>query len=70
VKAVGYLSVDATPWAQVYVDGRLVGETPIDRFPLPPSEVTVKLVNPELSRSVTRRVKVAAGQRVLVREEL
>jgi serine/threonine-protein kinase len=59
---VGYLTVDAQPWASVSVRGRTIGDTPLYRFPLDEGEVTVQLTNPESGKSATRRVRVVRGK--------
>jgi hypothetical protein len=40
---VGYLTVNSIPWANVYVDGRLVGTTPIRSLRLTPGRHQVML---------------------------
>ena len=44
----GTLSLNATPWAEVWIDGEKVGETPIGnwRSPIGPHEIVFK--NPDL----------------------
>jgi serine/threonine-protein kinase len=59
---VGYLSVDSTPWAQVRVNGTLIGETPIARFPLAEGTARVVLVNPDSGKQATRVIAVQPGQ--------
>jgi serine/threonine-protein kinase len=59
---VGYLTVDAQPWASVSVRGRTIGDTPLYRFPLDEGDVTVQLTNPESGKSATRRVHVMRGK--------
>jgi eukaryotic-like serine/threonine-protein kinase len=67
--ATGFLTVDAVPWAEVYVRGRRIGETPLARYPMPTGWVVVTLKNPETGREVVRRVRIGAGE-VTVREDL
>lgn len=57
----GYLTVEATPWAEVSVDAVAVDRTPIASLPLPAGVHTVELVNGELGARVTRKVKIAPG---------
>lgn len=46
-----YLMVKVNPWADVYIDGKLVARTPLkEPIPVPVGEHTVKLVNPEFSQ--------------------
>jgi hypothetical protein len=55
----GLLNVNATPWADVLIDGRPAGQTPLGNIELPigPHEITFR--HPELGER-TRRVVVAA----------
>jgi len=59
----GFLTVNADPYGEVYVDGVDVGPTPIVRYAVPPGAHTVKVVR-EGYRSVTERVQVDAGNTV------
>jgi hypothetical protein len=42
----GFFSIDANVKSQIYVDGKLVGETPLTRLPLKPGPHKVKAVGP------------------------
>jgi PEGA domain-containing protein len=55
----GLLNVNATPWADVLIDGRPAGQTPLGNIELPigPHQITFR--HPELGER-TRRVLVAA----------
>jgi eukaryotic-like serine/threonine-protein kinase len=68
--AAGFLSIDAKPWANVYVNGKLVGETPIDSYPVVAGAVNVKFVNPELKKTVSKRFQIGKGERLRLREDL
>jgi eukaryotic-like serine/threonine-protein kinase len=48
--AMGTLSVNASPWATVHVNGRLAGTTPILRFPVRAGRASVTIENPKLGR--------------------
>jgi len=63
------LSVQAEPWAQVEVNGRQVGETPLGHFPIPSGTVVIRLSSPG-HIAVERRLKVSPGEDVKVRETL
>jgi hypothetical protein len=61
----GALNVNAQPWAEVFLDGRRIGETPIANYPVPigPHELTLRNPRfPEQKRSVV--VKASAPIRV------
>jgi serine/threonine-protein kinase len=67
---VGYLTLDAQPWASVYLGNRLLGETPISRLPIEAGTFDLKFSNPELDKVVHRRVRVDPGKDTLVRVSL
>ncbi len=58
----GVLRIVALPWADVYIDERKVGTTPIFRTtPLSAGKHTVRLVNPAFS-TLVRHFEIAPGQ--------
>ncbi|MCA9537014.1 MAG: protein kinase [Myxococcales bacterium] len=64
------LHVGARPWAEVYVDGRRVGQTPISALPLPPGLHHVRLVNGPLDAQRTIDVRLAPGETRYIREDM
>ena len=57
--------VNASPWAEVYIDGKHVGQTPIGRLSLPIGTYDVIFRHPELGeKKVTAVVKAGASTRV------
>ena len=60
----GTLRVNSRPWAQVYVDGRMVGHTPQLGLNVPAGEHQVRLVNPMFAMSKAFRLKVRGGERI------
>lgn len=66
----GYLSVDAVPWAKVFVEGKSAGDTPLARYPVKAGWVNVTLENPETGRVAKRRVKVAGGKEAQLKVDL
>ncbi|MBI3185874.1 MAG: protein kinase [Myxococcales bacterium] len=66
----GFLTVDAVPWANVWLGGRAIGETPIDSYPAPVGTHNVLLVNPETGKRATRRVKVQQGKTAFLKVDL
>jgi hypothetical protein len=60
----GQLDVNALPWARVYVDGKLRGETPIQGMTLRAGVHRLRLVNPRWKVSHEETVRIVAGQRV------
>lgn len=59
--APGAVLVVVKPWAEVFVDGRTVGTTPLDRIPLPAGTHTVRVRHP-LYEPIERTVTVREGQ--------
>ena len=53
--AMGSLSVNASPWATVHVNGKLAGTTPILRFPVRAGRASVTIENPEARAQAGRR---------------
>ena len=68
--SVSYLTVDADPWAQVYVGGKLLGETPMSLFPVESGEVVVELRNPETNRTASKTLHLAPGEKAVLKERL
>lgn len=68
--SISYLTVDADPWAQVYVGGKLLGETPMSLFPVESGEVVVELRNPETHRTVSKALHLAPGEKAVIKERL
>jgi len=63
VAQYGYVSINATPAATVFINGVNVGETPIGNYRVPVGAVTIRLEAPGY-RTVTDRVTVEAGETV------
>lgn len=60
VAQTGLLSVNAKPWVQVFVDGKLVAsETPLRRFSLPAGKHVIRFVNPKFTTESS--VDIAPG---------
>jgi serine/threonine-protein kinase len=59
--AVGHLLVTVVPWADVTVDGRVVGQTPLARVPLTPGPHSVVLAHPDY-HPYPRKVTIRAGE--------
>lgn len=66
---LGYLGVQVKPWAQVYVDGERIHDTPLTRHPLPAGPHRVRLVAPD-GRSRELEVNVVPGQESRVLEDV
>ncbi len=66
----GAVTIAATPWCNVSIDGRAVGETPVVNHALPSGRHTITCTNPELSVTRTRSVEIRAGETERVRIDL
>ena len=61
----GRVSVNAIPWAQVWINGSLVGDTPIANLPLAAGEHQITFRHPQLGEQTQRvMVRTAAVTRV------
>lgn len=59
--APAHLSVNATPWAEVRIDGRAVGTTPQRRLAVPPGSHTIELECPPLGRTARATFRATSG---------
>jgi tRNA A-37 threonylcarbamoyl transferase component Bud32 len=60
----GYLSLDSSPWSEVFLRGTPLGTTPIIRVPLPPGRHLLTLKNSELGTSTSYLVEIKSGKTV------
>jgi serine/threonine-protein kinase len=65
----GVANLNATPWAEVWIDGRKVGETPLGRVQLTIGSHEVQFRHPELGDQ-TRTLVVTTGSVALVSVDL
>jgi serine/threonine-protein kinase len=66
---LGWLKVLPKPWADVTVDGRVIGQTPLPAIPLAPGSHSVVLTHPDYP-PFTRRVEIRAGETATIRMDL
>ncbi|MBZ4417276.1 serine/threonine-protein kinase [Myxococcus sp. RHSTA-1-4] len=66
----GTLEFRIRPYADVFVDGRSLGQTPLSPIRLAEGRHTVKAVNLKLGREVTRTVEIQAGRTALFKINL
>jgi len=59
---LGLLRLNTRPWSQVFVDGRLIGNTPIMGVPLKAGEHRVDLVNEAMDARKTIQVKIKSDE--------
>ena len=60
----GTLRINTRPWSKVYVDGRLIGNTPQFNIKVSAGSHTIKLVNSQMGLTKRIKVRVKAGQTV------
>ena len=65
----GWLLVLPKPWANVTVDGRALGATPLERIPLAPGSHAVILTHPQYE-PFTRRVEIRSGETTTIQLDL
>ncbi len=58
------------PWAQVTIDGERIGDTPLPPQTLKAGMHTVVLTNPELGKTVTKKIEILPGDEKVVRANL
>ncbi|MBL8949957.1 MAG: protein kinase [Myxococcaceae bacterium] len=63
---VGYLTADAAPWAEVFLDGKALDRTPLSRFPVPSGRHTLVFKSAD-GRTVERPVRIEEGEVEVVR---
>jgi len=68
--SVGFLTVDAVPWAHITVEGKPAGQTPLARLSVPSGNVDIELRNPETGKMARRRVRVQPGKESFVKVDL
>jgi len=56
--AKGKLKINVKPWADVYLDGKRVGETPLEPLELTPGEYFVLVKNEKLGKQKSSRVTI------------
>jgi serine/threonine-protein kinase len=69
-EGVGRLRINSRPWSRVFVDGRLVGNTPQAAIEVSPGRHQVELISEEFELRRTLVVDVRAGQTVTRSVEL
>lgn len=63
------LNVNAVPWADVYLDGKLIGQTPLVKTDMIPGSHVVRLVNDSLGKSATHSREFASGDQKVITED-
>ena len=60
--AKGKLTLDTTPWSEVFLKGKKLGDTPLVNFPLPPGLHVLTLVNEQKSLKSVIEVEISPGK--------
>ncbi|GAB4196826.1 MAG: hypothetical protein OHK0013_04340 [Sandaracinaceae bacterium] len=66
----GAITINATPWCNVSIDGQAIGETPIVNRAIASGRHTITCTNPELGVTRTRTAEVHPGETARVRIDL
>ncbi|MHB1844526.1 MAG: protein kinase domain-containing protein [Deltaproteobacteria bacterium] len=66
----GKLDIHVLPWASVFIDGQLVGTTPLAPIELPAGKHRVDLVNDGLGAKRTLSVLVQSGETAQIKQKL
>ncbi len=66
----GFLTISASPWADVRIDGRVLGVTPRRHVAVAPGKHTLNLACPPLGRQARVQLELHAGQSVQVLVDL
>ncbi len=56
-----YITIQSNPWANVYLDGKLIGSTPISKFALPAGSHKIQFKNPKSKIDKTFPVELKPG---------
>ncbi len=70
LEGTGTVTVQALPWADVVLDGRALGRTPLRDRPLSAGEHALVLSCPPLGREVRHTLRIADGDRVRISVDL
>jgi hypothetical protein len=65
----GYLQIVVRPWADIFIDGRPVGQTPISKLKVPAGRHTVLLRHPEMAEK-TMTVVIASRETTVMSVEM
>jgi serine/threonine-protein kinase len=60
--AIGFLTLDTTPWSSVSIKGKTIGQTPLIHIKLPTGIHTLVLSNPDLGIETSFSVKIVEGE--------
>ncbi|XHF09802.1 protein kinase [Archangium gephyra] len=58
------------PYATVFLDGKAIGQTPFPAVQVPVGTHTVRLINRDLGKDITRTIEVKAGQSNIIKQDL
>ena len=62
VASFGFLTIDTSPWSQVSVGGRVLGQTPLIGVRLPSGNQVLSLRNPELGIETSYPITIENGK--------
>ena len=65
----GYLQIVVVPWADVFIDGIHVGQTPLEKLNVPVGKHTVRLEHPQLGQQ-EKEIDIRSREATLLRLEM
>lgn len=63
-RGFGSLTLQAFPWANVYIDGRLVGPTPLIEFKVPAKKIKLRLVSKDTKTERHLSIMIPQGEHI------
>jgi len=66
----GTLAFRVRPFATIFINGKIQGQTPFDPVELPSGTYAVKFVNDELKKSITQTVELKPGENKVIKLNL
>lgn len=61
-KETAFISINSRPWANVYINGKLIKATPIIKHPLPAGSYKIQFKNPKFNIDKTFPVELSSGE--------
>ena len=57
-----FLTINSMPWANIYINGKLIGATPISKYALPAGSYKIQFKNPKAGIDKTIPVELESGE--------
>jgi serine/threonine protein kinase len=66
----GTFTINTEPWAQVWINGKAIGVTPLFQIPMKPGEHTMRLENTDLNIDKTQKIVIKSAENLRLFVEL